>query len=79
MVIQIERSKWTSCQTAGTKHKNVDGLSRIPWKDPLCECIPEDDSFLPCGLCKKCCKYNETMNLRVSRVTARTYDTADPH
>ena len=37
------------------------------------------DYYLPCGPCKKCSKYyNETMNFRVSRVTARTHDTADP-
>ena len=62
----------------GTKHKNADGLSRIPWKDPLCECIQEDHSYLPCGPCKKCSRYNETMNLPVSRVITRRHDPTDP-
>ena len=41
----------------------------------------EDDSYLPCSPCKKCSKYNETMNLRLSKVTTRKDDPADhpPH
>ena len=38
----------------------------------------EDDSYLPCSPCKKCSKYNETINLRLSRVTTRRDDPADP-
>ena len=56
----------------GKKHNNADGMSRRPCDPRTCSCPSEDDSYLPCGPCKKCHRNTDLMQGSVCRVTTRS-------
>ena len=46
-------------------------MSRRPCDPRTCSCSSEDDSYLPCGPCKKCSRNTDLMGGSICRVTTR--------